>query len=156
MRFSAYLRARSAGFTIVELLSVLTLVAILATIAVGTSNRVAESRRVKQATSDVLEMQSLIDDYILANDELPATLATAGAGSFVDPWDQSYRYLPFTTPEAVNNARKDRFLHPLNTYYDLYSIGPDGATSANISAGVSKDDVVRANDGAFVGPASAY
>lgn len=145
-----------SGYTIVELLSVLTLVAILATIALSTAARVAEGRRVKEATVDILDIQNLIDEYVMANDELPATLAAVGAAGFVDPWDQSYRYLPFTTAEAVNNARKDRFLHPLNTHYDLYSLGPNGASAASIAAGVSKDDVIRANDGAFVGPARAY
>ncbi len=155
-RLAARSCERRDGFTLVELLSVLTLITILATAAVAISNRVAEKRRVNQATADILEMQSLIDAYVRANDELPATLADAGAGSFVDPWGRAYRYVPFSSAEATAAARTDRSLRPLNTDYDLYSIGADGVTAASVAAAASEDDVVRANDGAFVGPAGTY
>jgi general secretion pathway protein G len=44
----------------------------------------------------------------------------------------------------------------LNTYYDLYSVGKDGATSSSLNASVSFDDVVRANDGGFLGQAAKF
>lgn len=47
--------------------------------------------------------------------------------------------------------RKDRFLVPINSDYDLYSKGRDGESVAPLTAQKSHDDVVRANDGAFVG-----
>ncbi len=52
--------------------------------------------------------------------------------------------------------RKDRFLVPLNTGFDLYSMGPDGRSVAPLTAAASRDDVVWANDGAFIGPASDF
>ncbi len=53
-------------------------------------------------------------------------------------------------------ARRDRFLVPINTYYDLYSVGKDGASVAPLTAGPSKDDIVRANDGGFIGLGRLY
>ena len=50
-------------------------------------------------------------------------------------------------------ARKDRFLVPLNSDYDLYSMGPDGKSSSPITAKPSQDDIIRAADGSYVGPA---
>ena len=53
-------------------------------------------------------------------------------------------------------ARKDKFLHPINTAFDLYSVGPDGSTNTPLTAKVSHDDVIMANDGGFIGWATNY
>jgi general secretion pathway protein G len=52
--------------------------------------------------------------------------------------------------------RKDHNLHPLNSEFDLYSIGPDGSSSPPLTARASQDDIIWARDGAFVGPAEDY
>ena len=52
--------------------------------------------------------------------------------------------------------RKDRFLVPINTDFDLYSMGADGASVGPLTSAVSRDDIVRANDGGFVGLASDF
>ena len=52
--------------------------------------------------------------------------------------------------------RKDRFIVPLNSTFDLYSMGPEGESVAPLTAKASRDDVIRANDGEFVGPARNY
>lgn len=57
----------------------------------------------------------------------------------------------FAAGGGNQQPRKDRFLRPINTFYDLYSIGRDGQTVEPLTAGPSQDDVIRANDGAFVG-----
>ena len=44
-------------------------------------------------------------------------------------------------------ARKDKLYKPLNSTFDLYSVGKDGDTKPNLDAKVSQDDVVRALDG---------
>ena len=51
---------------------------------------------------------------------------------------------------------KDKSLHPLNSDYDLYSMGKDGASTGPLTAKASRDDVVRANDGRFIGLAKDY
>jgi general secretion pathway protein G len=45
---------------------------------------------------------------------------------------------------------------PLNTDYDLYSRGKDGKSQPSITNALSLDDVIRANDGAFLGLAAKY
>ena len=52
--------------------------------------------------------------------------------------------------------RKDKNLVPLNTDFDLYSKGPDGASQKPLNAEASRDDIVRANNGAYVGKAEDY
>lgn len=52
--------------------------------------------------------------------------------------------------------RKDRFLHPINSDYDLYSMGADGESVEPLTAKKSWDDVIRASDGAFVGLAQNF
>lgn len=57
---------------------------------------------------------------------------------------------------AIGQARKDRNLVPINSDFDLYSVGRDGQTAPALTAKVSQDDIVRANNGGFVGLASDY
>jgi len=46
---------------------------------------------------------------------------------------------------------KVRKLNPLNTDFDLYSMGSDGDSKGPLSAKASRDDIVRANNGDFIG-----
>jgi len=57
---------------------------------------------------------------------------------------------------AKGKARKDHSLVPLNTDYDLYSKGKDGQSRPPLPAPVSQDDVLRANNGGFIGLASTF
>ncbi|MDH4073829.1 MAG: prepilin-type cleavage/methylation domain-containing protein, partial [Gammaproteobacteria bacterium] len=52
--------------------------------------------------------------------------------------------------------RKDGSLNPLNTDFDLYSAGADGESAGPLSATKSRDDIVRANNGAFIGLGENY
>jgi general secretion pathway protein G len=54
------------------------------------------------------------------------------------------------------SPRKDRFGVVLNTDFDLYSMGKDRLSSDSLSTPNSHDDILRANDGAFVGLASHF
>ena len=52
--------------------------------------------------------------------------------------------------------RKDHNLVPVNSDFDLYSMGKDEATNSTFTAKVSEDDIVRANNGGYVGLVSEY
>lgn len=52
--------------------------------------------------------------------------------------------------------RKDKFLFPLNSDYDLFSLGINGITKVALGHFESLDDVIRANDGGYFGLASHY
>jgi general secretion pathway protein G len=83
-------------------------------------------------------------------------LADVGLGARLDPWGNAYQYLNFANIMGVGAVRKDRNLVPINTDFDLYSVGPDGNTQPPLTAPVSRDDIVRANDGRFIGKAEDY
>ena len=61
---------------------------------------------------------------------------------------------PPTGPPVL--PRKDRFLVPINSDYDLYSVGRDGESVAPLTAAKSHDDIVRAANGAYVGLAENF
>ena len=52
-------------------------------------------------------------------------------------------------------ARRDRFLVPINSTFDLYSQGKDGNSVPPLS-GPGADDIVRGNDGGFIGLGSRF
>jgi general secretion pathway protein G len=59
-------------------------------------------------------------------------------------------------PAAGVGTRKDRFGAPLNSDFDLYSMGRNRETADSLSTPQSYDDIVRASDGIFVGLASDF
>ena len=68
----------------------------------------------------------------------------------LDPWDNQYQYLKLFGEEGNGGSRKDRKLNPLNSDFDLYSMGKDGQSKTQIWNRVSLDDVIRANYGKFI------
>lgn len=89
-------------------------------------------------------------------------VAPAEAGdnnaTLLDPWGSPYQYLNIqnSTAKGKGSFRKDRFLVPINTDYDLYSMGRDRQSTPPLTAKNSKDDVIRANNGGYIGLASAF
>ena len=75
-----------------------------------------------------------------------------------DPWDGNYEYLNFSAniPGIKGKIRKDHNLHPLNTEFDLYSKGPDGESVSPLTAAKSRDDILWARDGSFIGKAEDF
>lgn len=144
------------GFTLVELMLVVGLIAVLATLAVQAWGGWRDRVRVKQAVDDITAVGVVIDQRLQDTGALPGSLADIGRGGLLDPWGRPYRYLPLNTPANRGHARKDHSLVPLNTDYDLYSTGPDGETAAPLTARRSRDDILRANNGRFVGAAANY
>ncbi|MEE8148540.1 MAG: hypothetical protein V3T24_13110, partial [Longimicrobiales bacterium] len=57
---------------------------------------------------------------------------------------------------APPGARKDKFLVPINSDFDLYSLGSDGKSTPPLGAKASKDDIIRANDGSYMGIAEFF
>jgi general secretion pathway protein G len=75
-----------------------------------------------------------------------------------DPWGNPYQYLKIYGLEkkSAGKARKDHFMVPIDTDFDLYSMGPDGASASPLTAKSSRDDIIRANDGGYVGTAEGF
>ena len=146
---------RHGGFTLVELMVVVVIIGIIAAVASITFQSFAEKARNKKAASEIASIQIKIKSYETQNGSLPASLTDTDKGNFLDPWGNSYRYSNFAIVPS-NEWRKDRNLHPLNIDYDLWSMGKNGLTHKNLTAAVSHDDIVRANDGSYIGLASEY
>jgi general secretion pathway protein G len=150
-------RRRRGGFTIVELLISLLIVGILVSIAYPAYNRYQEKIRVRTAVQDIAILSALVKAHADVHGEYPATLGAATGGTpKADPWGRPYQYLNFALPGARGLARKDHALVPINSDFDLYSLGPDGRSSPPLTASHSRDDIVRANDGRYIGVASEY
>lgn len=62
----------------------------------------------------------------------------------------------FVGVDAESARRRDRYMFPLNTDYDLFSLGPDCLTAVSLGETVGLDDVIRANNGGFFGVAADY
>lgn len=146
----------SRGFTLIELMLAVVVVATLMTLAVSTYSSYREKVEVAQAEMDITTIETEITTYQEKNLQLPTSLAQLGEDTRLDPWGHPYYYLDFTGLKSKAQMRKDRNLVPINSDYDLYSAGQDGATLPPLLAPVSHDDVIRANDGSFVGLASNY
>ena len=54
------------------------------------------------------------------------------------------------------NQRKDHNLVPINSDFDLYSMGKDGASAPPLTAASSQDDIIRANNGEYYGYGKDY
>ena len=144
------------GFTLLELMMAVTVLGVLAALAVVSWRNQLERMKVTEAISDLSTMSTGIEQFIVDNTRLPATLAEAGYGDRQDPWGNTYAYLAHDSPASRGAARKDRRLVPINNDYDLYSVGKDGRSVGPLTAPVSQDDIVRAANGAFIGRASDF
>lgn len=157
MRNAASPSLRGArGFTLVELMLIVMIVAILIQLARGFYQNYRERTDLAQAANDIAQISTEILHYGLDHRGLPDTLADIGRAGKKDPWGNVYQYLNHQTLKGNGSLRKDKNIVPINSDFDLYSVGKDGQTQATLTAGVSRDDVVRANNGRFVGLASEY
>lgn len=149
---------RSAGFGFLELMITLVIAALLASVAVPTYGQFIERAKTSKAIGDIGWIAIEIGKFQLRNNNaLPDTLADLGVDIPLDPWDRPYQYLNIVTAGPGNGQfRKDKNLNPLNTDYDLYSLGKDGASSGPLNAKASRDDIVRANDGGYIGRGEDY
>jgi general secretion pathway protein G len=153
-------RSRVRGFTLLELLLTGAVAALLLSIAIPGYQSVIERQRIGQAVRDLVTIAMNIQAYRTMHAfKPPASLQDLPEGTpLQDPWGNDYRYLRFEDDDLKDKTqvRKDHNLHPLNTEFDLYSVGPDGDTRAPLTAKASQDDVIWARDGGFVGVARDY
>jgi general secretion pathway protein G len=151
-------RGRSArGFTLVELAIAIAIIGVLAALTLNQYLAYIDRVRVVRAVVELKDISSQLDPISFEGGALPNTLASVGLGSHLDPWGRAYVYLKIRgNPAALGRSRRDQFLVPINSDYDLYSRGKDGLTNVVITNPTSLDDVIRGNDGAFLGLAAKY
>jgi general secretion pathway protein G len=142
------------GYTIVELVIVLAIIGVLSAVAIPIYRGYVERQNQRTAIRDIYVLQTAIERFKTEFSELPASLDGLVDPALIDPWGNAYVYVNLGDPKE--KSRKDKNLHPLNSDYDLCSMGRDGVTAIPLTATQSLDDIVRANDGAFIGLAIDY
>src|SRR5262245_41066436 len=148
---------RSRGFTLVELAIAVAIIGVLAALASSQYIAYIERVRVARTIIELKDISAQLDPIAFEGSRLPNALADIGLGGRKDPWGRPYVYLRIRgNPAAVFRCRKDQFLVPLNSDYDLYSKGKDGKSHFVITHPWSLDDVIRSNEGAFLGLAAKY
>ncbi len=148
-------RKRYRGFTLIELMITVAIIGIIAAIATVTFQSFAEKARIKKAVSEISSIQVKIKGYETYEGSLPNSLSDLDDFNMSDPWETPYQY------NDLNNIplglwRKDKNLVPLNADYDLWSNGKDGKSKPPLTAKSSYDDIIRANDGAYIGLGESY
>ncbi|MGH7541774.1 MAG: type II secretion system protein [Gemmatimonadota bacterium] len=144
---------RALGWTLIEIVLALVITAVLAALVLPGYTSMVERRRRAEAIADIRTIEAEIEAYAFGSRRPPPTLGEIGWATRRDPWGRPYRYLRFDGLDWVLRARIDRFDVPINSTYDLYSVGPDGRSALSLQLPESRDDMIRANDGAYVGPA---
>ena len=144
-----------SGYTVVELVIVLAIVGVLTAVAIPIYGGYTDRQDQRTAISDIRVLETAIERFRTEFGRLPSSLD--GVTDLVlDPWGNPYAYLNIEDMQPGDQPRKDKYLVPINSDYDLYSMGKDGSTAAPLTTQASRDDIVRASDGSYVGLAENY
>ena len=152
-------RAGFYGFTLLELLIVSTIIATLAAIAIPSYISSRNKAKIAMAISEIKLIEKAILKFCTELGQYPDNLSNIGMGQVIDPWGRPYQYLRIdggTTPALNGIRRRDKNANPVNSDFDLYSLGRDGVTTAQVTGKDARDDVVRANNGRFYGLAEKH
>jgi len=157
------------GFTLAELIVVITIIGILSSIGLSVYRHFIDKARNTRAVAEIRLLDKEIIGFLNINDRLPDGLAEIGRENMLDPWKSFYKYINFDAPNAEETWRtkgkeskgkgKGKGLDKttaVNSDYDLYSLGKDRMSVPALEDEASKDDIIRAADGSYLGLASAY
>jgi len=122
-------RKHEAGFTLLEILVVITLIILIAGIAIPRFGGVADEGRKSKAASELRTLQTALESYLL---NTTPTLPAATSGNVTDIQSG----LEGATPRMIGEASdfvdpftaSTTYLYKIDTnsrYYVIHSIGPD-------------------------------
>ena len=142
------------GFTFGETLLATAMLAVGVNAALAHISTRIDQTRIEQAKDGIARIGVEIEAYRARHHELPGSLTDLDAAVPLDPWGHPYEYANFDARGTVGQRTFEGL--PVNSDYDLYSRGADGRTEVNLRNETARDDIVRARDGAYVGPASDF
>jgi general secretion pathway protein G len=146
---------RSKGYTIIETMMVVGIIGIGGALAYPAYSSHVEDMKMVEAKKDMVLTDLKIETYFATNGAFPPDLAAVGMQQD-DPWGSPYQYLNMDLANGNSGKRKDGSNAFINTDYELYSKGPDGQTQNSLTHTKSVDDIVRGNNGEFMGIATDY
>ena len=155
------MNTQKGGFTLLELMFGVAIISLLTSIAIPVYRGHIEKTDNNNAIRHIYEIQVCIERFYTENFSYPADLAAIAnclPNQGLDPWGNPYEYLNIIDggPGIKGQVRKDKKLNPINTNYDLYSMGKNGVSKKQLDNKDSVDDIVLARDGAFVGLSSDF
>ena len=116
-------RSRSAGFTLIEIMVVITLIGLLATIVVpGVMNRLEEGK-IKTTEVKISTLKGVLDQYRMHHNRYPDTLT-----ELLEPNDKNMGDAYIEDPRSIKDAWDQDFLYTKisNRKFEFISLGADG------------------------------
>jgi general secretion pathway protein G len=152
------LRRSRRGFTFIELVLAIAILGVVATLALPRYSDYRDRVQIAKAVTDIKDIEANLQHYYADNRGYPGDLSVIGMAGKLDPWGNPYQYtdLDDLKGKGKAKARKDKNLHPISSDFDLWSMGKDGQTAIPLTAKASRDDIIRAADGRFIGLASDF
>jgi general secretion pathway protein G len=145
------------GVSFLELMMVVCIIAIASGIAVPAYTGHRDKLDTANAVADMTGMGLLIEKFYAENNRYPNSLGEIGKGGLKDPWGREYQYqnnaviMANDKKHKCTGCRKDGPVHPINTDFDLFSVGKDGKSNDTIRSQPSQDDIIRAFNGSYIG-----
>lgn len=151
-------RKHSRGFTIAEFVITAMLATLLLTMMIPATLTMIDEAKDRKVVDDLQQMEDRIDAFHKANARYPLSLVEIYSSMPVDPWGNAYQYLDIADAANIHRikARMNKKEKYINDDYDLYSMGPDGRSEPPLTAESSRDDIIRANNGHFLGSVPDY
>jgi general secretion pathway protein G len=103
-------KSKRAGFTLVELLTVIAIIALLAALILGLASNAQKKAARSRAEAEVGQLESFVTDYQMKYGQVPVdepalvaalvaanhalTNQTSAVDMPLDPWGMTYRYVP--------------------------------------------------------------
>jgi general secretion pathway protein G len=146
------------GFSILDLMLAVVIMSLLVAVAIPAYDQFVDRAKNARAIGDIGSINVEVDRFRLKNnDRLPNSLNELTMEIPPDPWGMPYKYLNIEAAgPGAGGLRKDSHMNPLNSDYDLYSSGSDKESRDPLANSFSRDDIVRANNGAFIGLGEDY
>lgn len=126
---------KKKGFTIIELLVVMTVIAIMVGLALPRFKGMQDEGNIAKAKGELRTLQTAVESYYIHNNSAyPATGASALQTALASAVPSIITYVP-TDPFSSSSADYGYVLGGTNSkFYVIYSVGPAGNGSASIAS----------------------